>query len=178
MTESPHSDSSVEIISSLPCCATETYKDEVAWGVSDEDSSESSVTDSDADYVLLPHILAEGPDHDSGENASEAMLPILFDLLSVTKVDGHQAKQTNGDTTFGDICSSSTTSTGSSCSHQLSNEARAPNGSYENAAAYITQCVFVPTYPDNLSSSWAGTWMLLSMRRIPIRSSGFCRHSS
>lgn len=143
MTESPHSDSSVEIISSVPCCATETSEDEVAWGVSDEDSSESSVTDSDADYVLLPHILAEGLDHDSGEGASETTLPVLFDLLSVTKVDSPQAKQTNGDTISGDMCSSST-STGSSCSHQLSNGARTPNDSYIDAVAYITQYLDAP----------------------------------
>jgi hypothetical protein len=177
MTKSPQSDSSVEIISSVPCCATETSADEVAWGVSDEDSSESSVIDSDADYVLLPHILAEGLDHVSGEGASETTLPVLFDLLSVTKVDSPQARQTNSDTTSGDMCSS-TTSTGSSCSHQLSNGARTPDGSYKDAVAYITQCVFIPTHRGNLSSLWAGTWTPLSRRRIPFRSSGFCRHSS
>ncbi|KAG1754436.1 hypothetical protein EDB19DRAFT_1666437 [Suillus lakei] len=147
MTDSPHTNSSVEIISSISCCATETSEDEVVWGVSDEYSSESSVTDSDADYVLLPRISAEGtPNHDFGDSASENRLSISFDLLSVTKVDRREARQTNSGE-FGDIRSSSM-----SHSPQPNSGARTLNGSYEDAAAYITQYLDAPVEQDDHSA--------------------------
>lgn len=136
MTDS-HSDSSVEIISSISCCATEASEDVVVWGVSDEYSSESSVTDSDMDYVLLPRTSAEGsPNSDSGDSAPEDMLSIPFNLLSVNKVqyesDTNQVHKPNQNVE--QILNSDT------------HEARTPNGSYDDAAAYITQCVFADTY--------------------------------
>ncbi|KAG2061670.1 hypothetical protein BDR06DRAFT_947148 [Suillus hirtellus] len=139
MTDS-HSDSSVEIISSISCCATEASEDVVVWGVSDEYSSESSVTDSDTDYVLLPRASAEGsPNSDSGDSTPEDMLSIPFNLLSVNKVqhesDTNQAHKPNQNVE--QILTPET------------HEARTPNGSYEDAAAYITQYLDAPVKENN-----------------------------
>ncbi|KAG2041794.1 hypothetical protein BDR03DRAFT_679214 [Suillus americanus] len=151
MTDAHHSDSSVEIISSISCCATEASEDEVVWSVSDEYSSESSVTDSDADFVLLPRISAEDfPDNVSCDRAQEDILSNAFDLLSVNqpiqkvkqiqKPAGHETRQTD----VGNSGHTRSLSTSPSLHHNSG--ARTPNGSYEDASAYITQCVFAPTY--------------------------------
>ncbi|KAG1803566.1 uncharacterized protein HD556DRAFT_1303632 [Suillus plorans] len=139
MTDS-HSDSSIEIISSISCCATEASEDVVVWSVSDEYSSESSVTDSDTDFVLLPRTSAEGaPNNDSVDSTLEdSMLSIPFNLLSVNKVeyewDTNQVHKPNQNV------------------EQILNpamEARTPNGSYEDASAYITQYLDAPVKENN-----------------------------
>jgi hypothetical protein len=162
MTDPHHSDSSVEIISSISCCATEASEDEVVWGVSDEYSSESSVTDSDADYVLLHRISAEdSPDDASGDSHSEDVLSIAFNLLSVNKGEQsdtdkvHQpnqkvkqirkparpeARQANAGNSG--LVRSSNTSPGEGT----------PNGSYEDAVAYITQYLDSPVKENDPST--------------------------
>ncbi|KAG2349577.1 hypothetical protein BDR05DRAFT_239020 [Suillus weaverae] len=166
MTDSHHSDSSVEIISSISCCATEASEDEVVWGVSDEYSSESSVTDSDADYVMLPRISAEG--NNLGDSASEDSLSFPFNLLSVNEVDHEldtnkvntpnlkvkqfreQARREARQTNVGNFGGSRSSSTSSSLPH--SSGAKTPNGSYEDAAAYITQYLDNPVQKNDPSA--------------------------
>ncbi|KAG1782801.1 hypothetical protein EV702DRAFT_1066868 [Suillus placidus] len=153
MTDSHHSDSSVEIISSISCCATEASEDEVVWGVSDEYSSGSSVTDSDADYVMLPRISAEG--NNLGDSVPEDSLSITFNLLSVNTPNKkviweparHEARQTNVGTNSGVARSSST-----SPSLQHSSGAKTLDGSYEDAAAYITQYLDNPVKKNDPSA--------------------------
>ncbi|KAG1826964.1 uncharacterized protein BJ212DRAFT_1474166 [Suillus subaureus] len=165
MTDSHHSDSSIEIISSISCCATGVSEDEVVWSVSDEYSSESSVTDSDADYVLLPRISAEDfPDDASDDSAQEDMLLTAFNLLSVNKAEHepyankvnkpiqktrkpakHEARQANAGNS-GLTCSSST-----SPSLHHNSGAKTPNG-YEDAAAYITQYLDAPVKENDPST--------------------------
>ncbi|KAG2365773.1 hypothetical protein BDR07DRAFT_1398095 [Suillus spraguei] len=123
MTDSQHSDSSVEIISSISCCATEASEDEVVWGVSDEYSSESSVTDSDADYVLLPRISGEGSPDNASDDSTQDMLSMALNLLSVNKPN---QKHNDG--------------------------ARSTNGSYEDAVAFITQYLDSPVRENDPST--------------------------
>ncbi|KAG2077993.1 hypothetical protein BDR04DRAFT_439790 [Suillus decipiens] len=156
MADFQHSDSSVEIIS-ISCCATEASEDEVVWGVSDEYSSESSVTDSDADYVLLPRVSGEGSPDNASDDSTQDMLSTALNLLSVNKPNqkvkqickpaGHEAGQT-------DVGHSgvSTHSSSTSPSLQHNDGARSPNGSYEDAVAYITQYLDSPVKENDPST--------------------------
>ncbi|KAG2157419.1 hypothetical protein DEU56DRAFT_845601 [Suillus clintonianus] len=144
-----------EIMSRISCSATDTSEDEVVWGVSDEYSSESSITGSEADYVLLPRISVEGSDHDSGNSASEDVLSVAFDLLSVANVDDEsdtnkvdKPKRTwkpHDRAVRGDSSSTSP-------SPQTNSGTRTLDGSYEDAAAYITQHLDAPVKLDDPSA--------------------------
>ncbi|KAG1877786.1 hypothetical protein DFJ58DRAFT_693460 [Suillus subalutaceus] len=161
MTDSHHSDSSVEIISSISCCATEASEDEVVWSVSEEYSSESSVTDSDADFVLLPRIPAEDfPDNVSGDSAQEDVLSTAFNLLSVNKVE-HESDTNKVNKPIQKVKqirkpavgnSGRTRSSSTSPSLHHNSGARTHNGSYEDAAAYITQYLDTPVKKNDPSA--------------------------
>ncbi|KAG1756457.1 uncharacterized protein EDB91DRAFT_16588 [Suillus paluster] len=170
MTDSPRSNSSIDIISSISCAATETSEDEVVWGASDEYSSDSS----GSDYVLLPHTSVDRSpesDHDSDDSVSETRLSIAFDLLSVTtssKLDGEsdtnkndkadekltrkqlrtarrKARRSKGGK------SEDTHPSSTSLSPQSGSGAN-PTYSYEDAAAFITQYLESPVKDGNPST--------------------------
>ncbi|KAG0705038.1 hypothetical protein DFH29DRAFT_314009 [Suillus ampliporus] len=158
MTDSSHSNSSVDIISSISCSATETSEDEVVWGVSDEYSSDSS----GSDYVLLPHTLRT-PDHDSDDSVSETRLSIAFDLLSVTtssKVDDEpdtnkvdKADQTRKRMQLRRARRKARkTNASTEPSPQSDSGTRTPTCSYEDAAAFITQYLDSPVKEDSPSA--------------------------
>ncbi|KAG2147142.1 hypothetical protein BD769DRAFT_1414501 [Suillus cothurnatus] len=148
MTDPHHSDSSVEIISSISCCATEASEDEVVWGVSDEYSSESSVTDSDADYVLLHRISAEdSPDDASGDIPSEDVLSIAFNLLSVNK-----GEQSDTDKVHKPNQKVKQIRKPARPEAKQANAEGTPNGSYEDAVAYITQYLDSPVKENDPST--------------------------
>ncbi|KAG2158439.1 uncharacterized protein EDB93DRAFT_1334779 [Suillus bovinus] len=123
MTDSHSSDSSVELISTISCCATEASEDDVVRSINSESSSESSITDSDMDYVLLPRIsVGDSLDNDSSNSIPEDVLSTPFNLLSVSTPDQEVEKIRKPER----------------------HEARTLDGSYEDAAAYITQYLEVP----------------------------------
>jgi hypothetical protein len=150
-TPGSNSESSIDIVSEWP--TTDTSDDEVVWGISDEFSSESSLSD----FVLLPRTRRAAPSQDSessNDSISETGLSLPFDLLSITTSgkagdESHtndigrphqrptrrgkcKARQTSG-VKSQDVITPSTS--------RFSSGAVTPTSSYEDAAAFITQCV-------------------------------------
>lgn len=144
MSESETS-SSVDIISTPSWSATDTSDDEVVWGVSDEFSSESSLSD----YVLLPRTRHAAPTHDSDsdDSASETGLALPFDLLSITtssKVDDEshadESPQVHQEPTRANESQRSPPPTPRSDTGPAT-----PTSLYEDASSFITQYVYDPS---------------------------------
>lgn len=141
MSESD-TNSSVDIISTPSWSATDTSDDEVVWGVSDEFSSESSLSD----YVLLPRTrhAAATHDSDSSDSASETGLSLPFDLLSITassNVDdephANESPQVHQGPTPANNSQGSPPRT-----PQFDGGAATPTSLYEDASSFITQYVY------------------------------------
>jgi len=137
--------------------ATDRSDDEIVWGTSDEFSSESSLSD----FVLLPRTMGTAPIQlsDFGESASESDtgLSLTLDSLSITASSLSKTDEEPHDTEVTPALRQSNRGkrrgvgkpqdtnppSGSQSPRFDTGAVMAPTSSYENAAAFITECVHV-----------------------------------